>query len=276
MRKNIISTMLFEYDQFTKSEKKIADYVLEHLNEAQHSSITDLSAACGVSVSTVSNFCRRLKLSNFNEFKLELAQSYVIAGKYDFAETFQREIQAEDSVDTVKKKSLVAMQSALNNTYHMLQKQVVIRALDLIEKARHVICLGQGIHSVVAMATCALFATVTDKFSVVQDAHLQTVVLASLVPEDVVLYFSYSGATYELLSAAELIKERGAKLMLVTRFRNSPASAYADVVMLCGPKEQYSKELTTTAVIAQLFVTDVLYKGFCLRDHLSSNDNHVN
>ena len=39
-----------------------------------------------------------------------------------------------------------------------------------------------------------------------------------LSKRDVVLYFSYSGATHEVLEAAEVIRSRGAKLILVTRY----------------------------------------------------------
>ena len=44
MEKNIVTLMLQEYDSFTRSERKIADYVLEHQKETQYISITDLSA----------------------------------------------------------------------------------------------------------------------------------------------------------------------------------------------------------------------------------------
>ena len=176
------------------------------------------------------------------------------------------EILSGDSLGTVMEKSLNTAQGALNKAYHMLRESAVRRASDLIEAARQVLCLGQGNHSVVAMATWALFSTATDKFRTVQDAHLQTVALATLAPEDVVLYFSYSGATHELLEAAELIRARGARLILVTRFLNAPASAYADTVLLCGPNEQPLKFGSTAAMMAQLYVSDVLFGEYCRRN----------
>ena len=58
MGKDIIAMMLQDYERFTRSERKIVDYVLEHQEETQYISITDLSSQCGVAVSTVSLFCR--------------------------------------------------------------------------------------------------------------------------------------------------------------------------------------------------------------------------
>ena len=256
MGKDIIALMLQEYERFTRSERKIADYVLEHQEETQYISITDLSAHCGVAVSTVSLFCRKLKLVGFNDFKLELARAALPA------RAALREpgggITAEDSAASLMGKVLASAQDALNNAYHMLSEREVTRAADLLCQAGQVVCLGQGNHSVVALAAWAQFSTTSPKFKTIQDSHMQTVVLSTLSPGDAVLYFSYSGATHELLEAVEVIRARGAKLVLVTRYPNSPASAYADAVLLCGPNEQPFQFGSTSALVAQLYVVEVL------------------
>jgi len=53
-------------------------------------------------------------------------------------------------------KVLHAFQDELNNAYHMLSKTAVTRAVDLLREAGQVICLGQGNHSVVALAAWAI------------------------------------------------------------------------------------------------------------------------
>ena len=102
---------------------------------------------------------------------------------------------------------------------------------------------------------------------------MQTVVLSTLSQGDAVLYFSYSGATHELLEAVEVIRNRGAKLILVTRYPNSPASAYADTVLLCGPNEQPFQFGSTSALIAQLYVLEVLLNEFIRRDPAAAEGN---
>ena len=148
----------------------------------------------------------------------------------------------------------------------MLSASSVTRAVDLLRAAGQVVCLGQGNHSVVALAAWAQFSTTSPKFKTIQDSHMQTVVLSTLRREDVVLYFSHSGATHEVLEAAELIRGRGASLILVTRYLNSPASAYADTVLLCGPNEQPFQFGSSAALVAQLYVVEVLLSEFIRRD----------
>ena len=264
MEKNILAQMLQEYDSFTRSERKIVDYVLEHQKETQYISITDLSAECEVAVSTVSLFCRKLKLAGFNDFKLELARAALSAG--DSKDRLSGEILPEDTPGLVMGKVLHTVQEELNNAYHMLAEKAVTRAVDLLRGAGQVLCLGQGNHSVVALAAWAQFSTTSPKFKTIQDSHMQTVALSTLGREDVVLYFSYSGATHEVLEAAEVICSRGARLILVTRYLNSPASAYADTVLLCGPNEQPFQFGSSAALVAQLYVVEVLLSEFIRRD----------
>ena len=271
MGKDIIALMIQEYERFTRSERKIADYVLEHQEETQYVSITDLSAQCGVAVSTVSLFCRKLKLAGFNDFKLELARA-ALPARAAFSEPGS-EITEGDSAAAVMGKVLSAVQDALNNAYHMLSEQEIIRAADLLRRAGQVVCLGQGNHSVVALAAWAQFSTTSPKFKTIQDSHMQTVVLSTLAEGDAVLYFSYSGATHELLEAVEVIRNRGGKLILVTRYPNSPASAYADAVLLCGPNEQPFQFGSTSALIAQLSVVEALLSEFIRRDPEEAEQN---
>ena len=271
MGKDIIALMIQEYERFTRSERKIVDYVLEHQEETQYVSITDLSAQCGVAVSTVSLFCRKLKLAGFNDFKLELARA-ALPARAAFSEPGS-EITEGDSAAAVMGKALSAVQDALNNAYHMLSEQEIIRAADLLRRAGQVVCLGQGNHSVVALAAWAQFSTTSPKFKTIQDSHMQTVVLSTLAEGDAVLYFSYSGATHELLEAVEVIRNRGGKLILVTRYPNSPASAYADAVLLCGPNEQPFQFGSTSALIAQLYVVEALLSEFIRRDPEEAEQN---
>lgn len=267
MGKNIVALMLQEYENFTKSEKKIVDYVLEHQKETQYISITDLSTACDVAVSTISVFCRKLKLAGFNDFKLELAKAALIAGNRAPSGVANEEILLDDTVSTVMDKVYGTNQDALIKAYHMLQEGAVRRAVELMSGARQVVCLGQGNHSIVATAAWAQFSTASSKFKTAQDSHLQTVVLSTLSEDDVVLYFSYTGATHEVLEASELIASRGAKMILVTRFLNAPASSFADTVLLCGPNELPLQFGSIAAIISQMYVVDVLFSEYCRQNH---------
>ncbi|MEG0897616.1 MAG: MurR/RpiR family transcriptional regulator [Ruthenibacterium sp.] len=269
MHDSILEIMLQKYDDFTKSEKKIIDYVLAHKKNAQYINISELSAACHVAVSTVSVFCKKLGLDGFNDFKLELAKATMPVAGVTTVGTESGDIDAEDTLEQVLAKTCNVSQDALLQTYHLLDRDSVRIAVDLLQHAGQVVCLGQGNHSIVATAAWARFSSVSSRFKTIQDVHLQTVAVSTLKESDVVLFFSYSGATREFLDIAKVVKSRKAKLILVTRFSHSPGTAFADAILLCGSDEKPLLFGSIAAVVAQLYIVDVLFSEYLRRDYKS-------
>ena len=76
-QQDIFETISGQYFQLTNSERKVADYVLDHRMDAQYMSISELAEECAVADATISRFCRRLGLAGYNAFKLELAKASI-------------------------------------------------------------------------------------------------------------------------------------------------------------------------------------------------------
>ena len=95
---------------------------------------------------------------------------------------------------------------------------------------------------------------------------MQAIAASHLTARDVVLYFSYSGSTEELLKNLKIIRDRRAVAILVTRFPKSPGAAYADVVLQCGSLEGPLQGGSVAARVAQLYLMDVLFHEVCRRD----------
>ena len=118
-----------------------------------------------------------------------------------------------------------------------------------------------------------LFSTVTSKFQAVSDSHMQMSTVATMDKRDIIVLFSYSGATNNGLQILELAKSRGIRTILVTRFHKSPAATLADVVLRCGSNEGPFQFGSVPAKIAQLIVMDVLFQEYCLRNAQSCEEN---
>ena len=111
-----------------------------------------------------------------------------------------------------------------------------------------------------------LFSTVSNKYTAVADAHTQAITAAILSPGDVILYFSYSGSTLDMLDTLRIARERGGKVILITRFPKSPGGELADVVLQCGANESPLQLGSVAARIAQMFLIDVLFTELCRRN----------
>ena len=61
-------------DRFTDAEKVLANYILSNLSQIGQMTIYELSDNSFCSVATISRFCKKLKLKNFNQLKITLVQ----------------------------------------------------------------------------------------------------------------------------------------------------------------------------------------------------------
>jgi len=248
-----------EYYSLTASEKKLADYILSARDSISRMSISELSAACGVADATVTRFCRRLGCKGFPDFKLSLVNS--IAFRPD-DNPLSGEITAEDPVEIIAQKLLNANTVAMAQTLEMLSAASVTEAAGLLHQAGSVLCMGQGGSMLIAAEAAHLFSTVTNRFRPVSDSHLQAMAAAMMEPGDVILFFSYSGSTLDMVDTLKTAKEQGGKVIVVTRFPNSPGALLADVVLQCGANENPLQSGSVPARIAQMYLVDILFSEY--------------
>ena len=270
---NIFANISNGYYHFTAAEKRVSEYVLEHKNAVQYMSISELADECGVAEATISRFCRRLKLKGYNAFKLALAKAGAeeSSGVTAVGQAPQAEaVHQEDSIMELGRKVCSSHVAALNQSLALLHPERINQAVDLMCGAERIYFMGQGGSMLMSMVAANQFSTVSPRFFAVQDSHIQASTVALLSPKDVVMFFSYSGSTKELMEIMGLARNCGAKVILITRFSKSPGAALADVVLQCGSNEGPLQLGSMPAKMAQLFVVDVLFQEFARRDPSSA------
>lgn len=257
---NVVEQINNQYYELTVSEKRLADFILSNLERAQYLSLAELAKACQVAEATASRFCRRLDYRNFNDFKLAVSKASMQAQTADNPLT--GEISPEDSMADIYQKLYTTEVTAISQTMELLSYRSVQEAANMLEQAKRVLCMGQGGSMLIATEAAALFSTVSNKFSAVVDSHLQALAATTADPEDVVFYFSYSGATTDMVETLRLAKDRGASVILMTRFPNAPGAVFADLILQCGARENPLQAGSVCVKIACLYILDVLFAEY--------------
>ena len=252
-----------EYFQLTGAEKKIADYMLLQRQECQYLSISEMAEVAGVAEATISRFCRRLGYKGYSAFKLAVAGSSSVQRSMN---PLYGEVQTEDSIGDMCQKIYAADVDAITQTLALINPDVIAAAADLLLAAERVLCMGLGSSMVIAQEAAHLFSTARPNFFAVEDSHFQAIRCALLTERDVVIYFSYSGSTRDIVDVMRIARERGAKTILFTRFPKSPGAASADVVLECGAREGPLQMGSVAARMGQLYLIDVLFSEVCRRD----------
>jgi DNA-binding MurR/RpiR family transcriptional regulator len=263
---DILERIHASYYQLTAAERKVADFVLAQHTQVQFMSITQLADECGTAEATISRFCRSLKLKGFNAFKIELARHSAPAAPK------KHDLGTDTPVGRCQEIGRAATE-AVHQTIELVNPHLVQQAVELIEKAPRVMCIGSGGSMVLASECAHMFSTVTGKFYSVSDSHMQMSAAATLEKDSIILLFSYSGATTNGMQVLEVAKSRGIKTILITRFPKSPAAKLADVVLRCGSNEGPFQFGSVAAKIAQLVVVDVLFQEYYSRNQEICEEN---
>ncbi len=260
---DVFTRITQKYYQLTASEKKLANYIMANGQNAQNMSITELAATCGVAEATISRFCRRMEYGGFIAFRVALATA--TASRTD-PRMLSGSIQADDSVPELCSKLASIDISAIHETKALIEPEAIRTAADLLLAADKVFCMGQGGSMLLAEEAAHLFTTVFSGFFPVRDSHMQVITASSLCKKDVILFFSYSGSTKDLMDVLRIAQKRSTKVILITRFLCSPGAGLADCVLQCGTTENPLQLGSVAARIAQLYLIDVLFSEMCRRD----------
>lgn len=257
---------------FTKAEHTVADFVLQHPRDIMYMSITDLADHCGVGDTTVFRFCKTLKLSGYQDFKMMLAQS-INSNESTSAITLSDVIKISDSTDEVCQKLLNINIAALNQTLEMIKTEDIQKAVSMMKEARLIHFFGMGSSGIMSLEAKNKFAAILPNVMYVEDAHMQAMASALLGKEDLAIAISYSGSTKDTIEILKRAKQNGAKTICITRFAESPITTYADIVLLCGANEGPFQGGSVSAKIAQVYLLDILYTEFFKSNYALCDSN---
>lgn len=263
MKGDFLTRIRAEYNQFTKAERKVADYILLNYREVLFLSITDLAEACEVGDTTVFRFCKTLELKGYQEFKMLLSLS--LHDETTGQGRLEGDISLKDSFAEVSRKVLNTNMSALEETYSLLNEENFDQVIRHLHEAKRICFFGVGASMLSAMKAANKFLRIEPKVSCVSDSHMQAMVASMMGEGEAAVIFSYSGATKDTIHVAELAKKAGATTICITRFVKSPLTSFSDVTLLCGANEGPLQGGSTSSEISQLFLIDLMYTEYYRR-----------
>ena len=152
------------YNQFTKAEKKVADYILSSPKKVLFMSITELAEACGVGDTSVFRFCKTMNCKGYQEFKMLLSLS-LHEGKQGFGQ-MESDISLEDSFSQVAEKVLNSNIKALKETHSLLKEDVFRRVVECFHKAGRICFYGVGTSMTTAMKAADKFLKIEQRSTV--------------------------------------------------------------------------------------------------------------
>lgn len=256
---NILEKISLDMDEFSKSEKKVAEVILEDPQIAIHSSIATLAKMASVSEPTVNRFCRRLDTKGYPDFKLHLAQSLANGTPY-----VNRNVDEFDGPSEYTNKIFESTMAALEVARQSIDITMVNRVVDLLTQARNISFFGLGASASVCKDAVNKFFRFNVPIVHFDDIVMQRMSCMNSSEGDVVIFISHTGRTKSLVDIANIARENDATVIGITS-EGSPLAKACNYVLSLSVPEDTDLYMPMASRIAQLTLIDVLATGFTLR-----------
>ncbi|WP_313580847.1 MurR/RpiR family transcriptional regulator [Lacrimispora sp.] len=230
--KPVLDVIKDNYGKIFSAEKKVADYVLEHPQEAVDANVSELAKASGVSDATVVRMCHHLGYKGYYQFRLMLAK--------DVGRDEGEEIEALQNTPNPVMKIFQKYVNSLTAVAESINEEDMKSCVNLIKscKQAHILAVGNTTPLALYMGFRLGRLGVKCTNDISPEYFLNHVNLAD--KEDIIIAISQSGSSRQVIQGMELAKEKGLKMMAITGYRQSPISELADYVLISnGRKESF-------------------------------------
>lgn len=239
---------------FSAKEKQVADFICSDPKRASRMTISDISVELGMAESTIFKFTRKLGYSGFRDFRSDL-----LSEDFDPQVSINENITAGSSPIEMAQAVFASSMKSLQDTLAVMDEEALGQAARLVLDCRKLSFHGLGGSAIVAADSFHKFLRSPKEVSYVSEFHMQLMEASHATRDDCAILFSHTGRCEQTIQIAQLLKKRGASIIVITGSPASPLAKMADVSLITVADETEYRSESLSSRIAQLAIIDSLY-----------------
>lgn len=249
------------YKKFTKTEKKIAKFVIENSENVLKMNISECAEKSGVSEASWVRFSKNIGFKGFHDFRISLAKN-ISPGSLEISPKLKR----GDSNKLIFEKIFNANTHVLNSTFAQLNYGDIDVIVEKFSRAQNIYLFGTGgSYKVVSDAQHKFLKVGLNTISY-EDIDLQLMSSVLTTKNDVVIAVSFSGANYNTIRCIENAKKNKAFILSILTAENSPMQKLSDYTIISSADETIFQSESISTRIAQLTILDSLITCISMHD----------
>ena len=219
--------------EFSKGQKRIARYILDHYDKAAYMTASRLGSIVEVSESTVVRFAIEVGFDGYPEMQRALQE--LIRTRL----TAVQRVDVTNSLigdDDVLDKILGADAEKIRRTLDEIDRKSFETAVDKIVSAKSIYIIGVRSSSTLAGFLNFNLRMILDNVKFVQTTSGSEMFeqIMNIGPDDVLIAISFPRYSKRIINAVEYASSTGADVISITDSGQSPIAAGADQLLLAG------------------------------------------
>lgn len=231
MNKDLLTHIQTLYPTFSKGQKLIAKFIIEHYDKAAFMTASKLGSVVGVSESTVVRFACELGFEGYPQLQKSLQD--LIRNKLTSVQRIEVSTDRLGDGDIVEKVFNSDIES-IKKTINELNRQDFDGAVNAIVKASKIYILGVKSASALANFLGLYFNYIFDHVQLVNPTSGSEVFeqIMRIGPKDVIIGISFPRYSTRTVKAMKFASDRGATVISITDSEMSPLYPYSNYNLL--------------------------------------------
>lgn len=248
-----------QYGGMSRTQRRIADHILEHTDEVCFQSLKEVASAAGTTEATMLKFCNLIGCNGFVQFKREL-QGYVkqMMSPSEALGSHLRMVQGDPQR---YQRLLAAERRSLDLTYTAISPENMELFVSALGRARRIYVAGHHISELVgSYLTIRLQQIGMDAGMVhMEDFYHIEQIVAHAEPEDLFVVIAFPHYFHLTQALVDYLGKAGRQMVCITDRYSSPVAAHALAVLVCNSDHELFFNSITAAtslvnVVASLLV----------------------
>lgn len=260
-------TIKIKYSNLSKSEKIVADYIIEDKGEIFDLTLLEFSKILNVSEPTIIRFTRNIGLKGFTELKLLAMRDIGKQANNDNFFLHNFDISENDKLEDIPKIIYNKTSKALYDTFSLFEERIYLKTINALKNANIIEIIAVGNSGAIALDFMSKLTRIGISSRYNSDNHLQDLNILGMKKNDVVFAITHSGSTTDLVKSVKLAKENNITTIVLTNFKSAEVTKYADIILYTGDFETSFLSETMTSRISQLMIIDIIYSGLIISDY---------
>lgn len=250
-----LDTIKINMPTYSRSQRTIAQYILDNPTRALSLSIHEMAAEIGTSASSVTRFCRKLGYDSLRDMRNDLAS----ASDHRAADDFRQAMSLAESPEQLTAYYLQHVNDVCSKTLRLNSSETFEEAAALIAGAESVYISGIGASALAARNLLGKLVKLKRRCIYDSDADQNVQMADSSTSRDIAIAFSYSGFSSDVVKGARNARDNGCPLIAVTHQGDSPLQHLASLSLYCPAVEQLTRVTTLFSNYSQAIIVDVLF-----------------
>ena len=230
MSKSVLHTIEDRMAAFSKGQKRIAHYILDHYDQAAFMTASKLGKLTEVSESTVVRFAAELGFDGYPAMQRALQEMVLNRlTSVQRIEVTDERLGEQDVVSTI----LQADMDRLRHTNEHLDREAFSGAVEALLQARCIFVLGVRSSAALASSLSYYLHYMFENVRLITTPSTSEVFeqLVRISPQDAVIGISFPRYSKRTISAMKFARDRGARCLGLTDGKVSPLNEISDVCL---------------------------------------------